>query len=95
MLLVYTADTIFSDFAETIFTYFVSGRGAKYCDKYLCLSVCSLNSKITQPIFINFLCILSVVRSIESISWTSDIHCLSSSECSVGGNVYYIYDCLV
>jgi len=33
--------------------YFIPGRGAKYCDEYVCLSVCSsvrLNmSEVTQP----------------------------------------------
>ena len=36
--------------------YFAPGRAAKYCDKYVCLSLClcSHNSKTTRPIFTKF-----------------------------------------
>ena len=37
-------------------------EGAKYCDEYVyvCLSVCSRNSKTTRPNFTNFCCMLPV-----------------------------------
>jgi len=44
--------------------YFSPGMGAKYCDEYVCLSVCPLaasyNAKIAWPNFTKFLCMLSV-----------------------------------
>jgi len=40
--------------------YFALGRGVKYCDKYVCLSVCSHISKTTRPIFTKFLCMCPV-----------------------------------
>jgi len=39
--------------------YFALGRGAKYCDEYVCLSVRTGNSKTTRPNF-KFLCMLPV-----------------------------------
>jgi len=33
---------------------FVPGKSAKYCDEYVCLSVCSRKLQSTKPIFTKF-----------------------------------------
>jgi len=44
-----------------LLTLFACGRGAKYCDERVCMSVCSHILKTTCPDFSNFLCMLTVM----------------------------------